>query len=72
MTVRALIAFILVAAAAVTLALLVRVNTGYVLFVAPPYRVELWRCASFSYGKGAMSSENSLTIGAACVNGPGR
>jgi HemY protein len=41
MTVRALIAFILVAAAAVTLALLFRVNTGYVLFVAPPYRVEL-------------------------------
>jgi len=41
MTVRALIAFILVAAAAVTLALLVRVNTGYVLFVAPPYRIEL-------------------------------
>jgi HemY protein len=41
MTVRALIAFILVAAAAVTLALLFRLNTGYVLFVAPPYRVEL-------------------------------
>jgi HemY protein len=41
MTVRALIAFILVAAAAVTLALLVRVNTGYVLFVAPPYRIEV-------------------------------
>jgi HemY protein len=41
MTVRALIAFILLAAAAVTLALLFRLNTGYVLFVAPPYRVEL-------------------------------
>jgi HemY protein len=41
MTVRALIAFILVAAAAVTLALLFRVSTGYVLFVAPPYRIEL-------------------------------
>ena len=41
MTVRALIAFMLVAAAAVTLALLFRVNTGYVLFVAPPYRIEL-------------------------------
>jgi HemY protein len=41
MTVRALIAFILVAAAAVTLALLFRLNTGYVLFVSPPYRVEL-------------------------------
>jgi HemY protein len=40
-TVRALIAFILVAAAAVTLALLFRLNTGYVLLVAPPYRVEL-------------------------------
>jgi HemY protein len=39
--VRALIAFILIAAAAVTLALLFRLNTGYVLFVAPPYRVEL-------------------------------
>jgi HemY protein len=38
---RALIAFLLLAAAAVTLALLFRVNTGYVLFVAPPYRVEL-------------------------------
>jgi HemY protein len=39
--VRALIAFLLIAAAAVTLALLFRLNTGYVLFVAPPYRVEL-------------------------------
>lgn len=38
---RALIAFIVIAAAAVTLALLFRLNTGYVLFVAPPYRVEL-------------------------------
>jgi HemY protein len=39
--VRALIAFLLIAAAAVTLALLFRLNTGYVLFVAPPYRIEL-------------------------------
>lgn len=38
---RALIAFLLIAAAAVTLALLFRINSGYVLFVAPPYRVEL-------------------------------
>ena len=38
---RALIAFLLLAAAAVTLALLFKVNTGYVLFVAPRYRVEL-------------------------------
>ncbi|HEX6136277.1 MAG TPA: heme biosynthesis HemY N-terminal domain-containing protein [Casimicrobiaceae bacterium] len=38
---RALIAFIVIAAAAVTLALLFRLSTGYVLFVAPPYRVEL-------------------------------
>ena len=38
---RVLIAFLLIAAAAVTLALLFRLNTGYVLFVAPPYRVEL-------------------------------
>ncbi|MEP7058013.1 MAG: heme biosynthesis HemY N-terminal domain-containing protein [Caldimonas sp.] len=38
---RALIAFLLLATAAVTLALLFRLNTGYVLFVAPPYRVEL-------------------------------
>lgn len=38
---RALIAFLLIAAAAVTLALLFRLNTGYVLFVAPPYRIEL-------------------------------
>src|SRR6185437_14476652 len=40
-SVRALIAFIVIAAAAVTLALVFRLNTGYVLFVAPPYRVEL-------------------------------
>jgi HemY protein len=39
--VRALIAFIVTAAAAVTLALVFRLNTGYVLFVTPPYRVEL-------------------------------
>jgi HemY protein len=39
--VRALIAFIVIAAAAVTLALVFRLNAGYVLFVAPPYRVEL-------------------------------
>ena len=38
---RALVTFIVIAAAAVTLALLFRLNTGYVLFVAPPYRVEL-------------------------------
>lgn len=38
---RALIAFIVTAAAAVTLALVFRLNTGYVLFVTPPYRVEL-------------------------------
>ena len=38
---RVLIAFLLIAAAAVTLALLFRLNTGYVLFVAPPYRIEL-------------------------------
>ena len=38
---RALIAFLLIAAAAVTLALFFRLNTGYVLFVAPPYRIEL-------------------------------
>lgn len=38
---RTLIAFLSLAAAAVTLALLFKVNTGYVLFVAPPYRIEL-------------------------------
>lgn len=38
---RILIAFIVIAAAAVTLALVFRLNMGYVLFVAPPYRVEL-------------------------------
>lgn len=38
---RALIAFIVLAAAAVTVALVFRLNDGYVLFVAPPYRVEL-------------------------------
>jgi len=39
--VRALLAFLVLAAAAVTVALLARINTGYALFVAPPYRVEL-------------------------------
>jgi HemY protein len=39
--VRALIAFLVIATAAVTLALLFRINTGYVLFVSPPYRIEL-------------------------------
>jgi len=39
--VRALLAFLLLAAAAVTVALIVRINAGYALFVAPPYRVEL-------------------------------
>ena len=38
---KGLIAFIVIAAAAVTLALVFRLNTGYVLFIAPPYRVEL-------------------------------
>ena len=38
---RVLIAFLAIATAAVTLALLFRINTGYVLFVSPPYRVEL-------------------------------
>jgi len=39
--VRAVIAFLVIATAAVTLALLFRINTGYVLFVSPPYRIEL-------------------------------
>lgn len=38
---RALLAFLVLAAAAVTIALIARINTGYALFVAPPYRVEL-------------------------------
>ena len=38
---RALLAFLVLAAAAVTVALVARINTGYALFVAPPYRVEL-------------------------------
>ena len=38
---RFLFAFLLLAAAAVAVALLARINTGYALFVAPPYRVEL-------------------------------
>jgi HemY protein len=38
---RALLAFLILAAAAVSVALLARINTGYALFVAPPYRVEL-------------------------------
>jgi HemY protein len=39
--VKSLIAFIVIAAFAVTLALAFRLNAGYVLFVSPPYRVEL-------------------------------
>jgi HemY protein len=39
--VRGLLAFLVLAAAAVTVALLARINAGYALFVAPPYRVEL-------------------------------
>jgi HemY protein len=39
--VRVLLAFLVIATAAVTLALLFRINTGYVLFVSPPYRIEL-------------------------------
>jgi HemY protein len=39
--VRALIAFLVLAAIAVTVALIARINTGYALFVAPPYRIEL-------------------------------
>jgi HemY protein len=39
--VRGLLAFLVLAAAAVTVALIVRINAGYALFVAPPYRVEL-------------------------------
>jgi len=39
--VRALVAFLLLAAAAIAIALLFKVNAGYALFVAPPYRVEL-------------------------------
>ena len=38
---RALLAFLLLAVAAVALAMLFRINDGYVLFVAPPYRIEL-------------------------------
>ncbi len=38
---RLLFAFLLLAALAVLAALLFKVNTGYALFVAPPYRVEI-------------------------------
>ena len=38
---RLLFAFLLLAALAVLVALLFKVNTGYALFVAPPYRVEI-------------------------------
>ncbi|MGE5088860.1 MAG: heme biosynthesis HemY N-terminal domain-containing protein [Candidatus Levyibacteriota bacterium] len=38
---RALLAFLLLATAAVALAMLFRLNSGYVLFVTPPYRIEL-------------------------------
>jgi HemY protein len=39
--VRALVAFLLLAATAVLAALLFKLNEGYALFVAPPYRIEL-------------------------------
>jgi len=39
--VRILFAFLLLAALAVLVALLFKLNAGYVLFVAPPYRVEI-------------------------------
>jgi len=39
--VRVLLAFLVLAAAAIAVALLFKLNTGYALFVAPPYRVEL-------------------------------
>ncbi|MEP7276192.1 MAG: heme biosynthesis HemY N-terminal domain-containing protein [Betaproteobacteria bacterium] len=38
---RALLAFLILAAGAVAIALVARINNGYALFVAPPYRVEL-------------------------------
>src|SRR5260221_7041671 len=38
---RLLFAFLLLAALAVLVALLFKLNTGYALFVAPPYRVEV-------------------------------
>ena len=38
---RALVVFLLLCAAAVALALLFRLGDGYVMFVSPPYRVEL-------------------------------
>ena len=38
---RVLFVFLVLAAAAVAVALLARINTGYALFVAPPYRIEL-------------------------------
>ena len=38
---RLLLAFLVLAAAAVSVALLARINAGYALFVAPPYRIEL-------------------------------
>jgi HemY protein len=39
--VRILLAFLVVAALAVTVALFARINAGYALFVAPPYRIEI-------------------------------
>jgi len=38
---RVLFWFLLLACAAVAIALAARLTTGYALFVAPPYRVEL-------------------------------
>ena len=37
---RILLAFLVVAALAVTVALFARINAGYALFVAPPYRID--------------------------------
>ena len=38
---RGLLLFLLLGAIAVAVALFARINVGYVLFVAPPYRLEL-------------------------------
>ena len=47
---RALLAFLVLAAAAVSVALIARINAGYASFVVPPYRVELSLNAFFVLG----------------------
>jgi HemY protein len=69
--VRALFAFLVLAAAAVAVALLARINHGYALFVAPPYRIELSLNAFFVLAVvGLVAFYALLRIGARLSNLP--